>query len=166
MCKYLKRTMSNTLDFVSTDDLNWHTHISSKRKQLGISLAKMYWLLGRKSKLSINNKLLIYKVIFKPIWTYGIQLWGKTSKSNIEILERFQSKVLETNSGCPLVRKKIPSLVMTFKYQQSKKKSADSALITMLASVYTPMNSSPASILAPRPPCQILATCINCSSCL
>jgi hypothetical protein len=39
-------------------------------------------------------KLLIYKVILKPIWTYGIQLLGTTSNSNIEILERFQSKVL------------------------------------------------------------------------
>jgi hypothetical protein len=54
----------------------------------------MYWLLGRKSKLSTNNKLLIYKAVLKPIWTYGIQLWGTTSNSNIEILERFQSKVL------------------------------------------------------------------------
>jgi hypothetical protein len=54
----------------------------------------MYWLLGRKSKLSTNDKILIYKAIFKLIWNYGIQLWGTTSNSNIEILERFQSKVL------------------------------------------------------------------------
>jgi hypothetical protein len=74
--------------------LTWQSHIFAKRKQLGLSLTKMYWLLRRKSKLSTNNKLLIYKVILKPIWTYGIQLWGTTSNSNIEILERFQSKVL------------------------------------------------------------------------
>jgi hypothetical protein len=67
-----------------------HTHIFAKRKQLGISLTKVYWLLGRKSNLSINNKLLIYKAILKPIWTYGIQLWSTTSNSDIEI----QSKVL------------------------------------------------------------------------
>jgi hypothetical protein len=54
----------------------------------------MYWLVGRKSKLSTSNKLLIYKTILKPIWTYGIQLWGTASTSNIEILERFQSKAL------------------------------------------------------------------------
>jgi hypothetical protein len=36
----------------------------------------------------------MYKAILKPIWTYGIQLWGTASTSNIEILERFQSKVL------------------------------------------------------------------------
>jgi hypothetical protein len=61
----------------------------------------MYWLLGRKSKLSTKNKLLIYKVILKPIWTYGIQLWGTTSNSNIEILERFQSKVLRLIVDAP-----------------------------------------------------------------
>jgi hypothetical protein len=41
-----------------------------------------------------TNKLLLYKTILKPIWTYGIQIWGTASTSNIEILERFQSKVL------------------------------------------------------------------------
>jgi hypothetical protein len=48
----------------------------------------------RKSKLSTSNKFLIYKTILKPIWTYGIQLWGTASTSDIEILERFQSKAL------------------------------------------------------------------------
>jgi hypothetical protein len=46
------------------------------------------------SQNSARNKLLIYKTILKPIWTYGIQLWGTASTSNIEILERFQSKTL------------------------------------------------------------------------
>jgi hypothetical protein len=50
----------------------------------------MYWLLGRKSQLSLSNKLFLYKTILKPIWTYGIQLWGTASTSNIEILESFQ----------------------------------------------------------------------------
>jgi hypothetical protein len=45
-------------------------------------------------QLSTTNKLLLYKTILKPIWTYGIQLWGTASTSNIEILERLQSKVL------------------------------------------------------------------------
>jgi hypothetical protein len=29
-----------------------------------------------KSKLSLENKLIIYKHILKPTWTYGIKLWG------------------------------------------------------------------------------------------
>jgi hypothetical protein len=71
-----------------------HHHIFTKLKHLGVTVTKMYWLLGRKSQLSPSNKLLLYKPFLKPIWTYGIQLWGTASTSNIEILERFQSKAL------------------------------------------------------------------------
>jgi len=39
--------------------LNWRRHISTKRKQLGIQLSKMYWMLGSKSQLSIESKLLL-----------------------------------------------------------------------------------------------------------
>jgi hypothetical protein len=74
--------------------LTWHKHIFTKRNQRGLTLTKMHWLLGRGSKLSTTNKLPLYKTILKPIWTYGKQLWGTASTSNIEILERFQSKVL------------------------------------------------------------------------
>jgi hypothetical protein len=49
--------------------LTWHKHIFSKRKYLGITLSKMCWLLGCRSKLSISNKLLACKIILKPIWT-------------------------------------------------------------------------------------------------
>jgi hypothetical protein len=61
----------------------------------------MYWLLGRKSKLSTSNKLLIYKTILTPIWTYGTKLWGTASTSNIEILKRFQPKALRMIAGAP-----------------------------------------------------------------
>jgi hypothetical protein len=81
--------------------LTWHKRIFVKRKQLGISLTKIYWLCGCKSKLSASNKLLIYKTILKPIWTYGIQLWGTTSPSNIEILEGFQLKALHMIVDAP-----------------------------------------------------------------
>jgi hypothetical protein len=36
--------------------------------------------------LSLANKLLIYKTIIKPIWTYGVELWGCASKSNVAII--------------------------------------------------------------------------------
>jgi hypothetical protein len=76
-------------------------HIFTQRKQLGMTLTKMYWLLGRKSKLSTSNKIVLYNAILKPIQTYIIQLWGTASTSNIEILERFQSKVLRTIVDAP-----------------------------------------------------------------
>jgi hypothetical protein len=69
----------------------------------------MHWLMGRKSCLSVVNKLLLYKVIIKPIWTYGLQLWGTASTSNIEILERFQSKVLRMITDAPWY---VPNVVL------------------------------------------------------
>jgi hypothetical protein len=81
--------------------LTWPHHIFTKRKQLGLAHTKMYWLLGHRSRLSLSNKLLLYKSILKPIWTYGIQLWDTASTSNIEILERFQSKTLRLLVDAP-----------------------------------------------------------------
>ena len=43
----------------------------------------------------------IYKAILKPVWTYGIMLWGTSSKSNIDILERYQSKTLRLITSAP-----------------------------------------------------------------
>jgi hypothetical protein len=79
----------------------WRNHIFAKRKQLGLTLIKMHWLLGRKSRLSLSNKILLYKTILKPIWTYGIQLWGAASTSYVQILERFQSKTLRQIVDAP-----------------------------------------------------------------
>jgi hypothetical protein len=59
----------------------------------------MYWLLNRKAKLSLENKLIIYKHILKPIWTHGIELWVCSKPSNIKILQSFQSKILRMISG-------------------------------------------------------------------
>jgi len=52
--------------------LTWRKHITTKRKQLDLKLRNPYWIIGRKSQFSLENKLLVYKVILKPVWTYGI----------------------------------------------------------------------------------------------
>jgi hypothetical protein len=39
--------------------------------------------------------------MLKPIWIYGIQLWGTASTSNIEILECFRSKALRMITDAP-----------------------------------------------------------------
>jgi hypothetical protein len=72
--------------------LNWKEHVT-KRKHIDVITTKLYWLLGRKSNLNLENKILLYKVAIKPIWTYGIELWGCASKMNINIIQRLQSKI-------------------------------------------------------------------------
>jgi len=35
--------------------LTWQKHNFTKRKHLGLQLHRMYWIIGRKSKLSLEN---------------------------------------------------------------------------------------------------------------
>ena len=77
--------------------LTWKQRITDKLKQVRDKLKKFYWLIGRRSNLSTQ----LYKTVIKPVWTYGIQLWGTASNSNIEIPQRFQSKTLRSLINAP-----------------------------------------------------------------
>lgn len=81
--------------------LNWKAHITKKRKQIDLKMRDLYWLLGRNSQLCLENKILIYKTVIIPIWTYGIELWGCASKSNISVIQRAQSKILRAMVDAP-----------------------------------------------------------------
>jgi len=62
---------------------------------------ELYWLPGRKSHLSVDNKLMLYKSIIAPIWIYCIELWGCACKSNIAVIQRYQSKILRAIVDAP-----------------------------------------------------------------
>jgi len=81
--------------------LTWRTHIKTKRHHLNLKLRGMYWLLGRRSKLSLQNKLLLYKCVLKPVWTYCIQLWSCAKPSHTQIIQRLQSKILQSITNAP-----------------------------------------------------------------
>ena len=70
--------------------LTWKDHIKMKREQLNMKTKKMYWLLGPKSELNLENKVVLYKTILKPVLDI---LCGTSSDSNIEILRRYSQKL-------------------------------------------------------------------------
>jgi hypothetical protein len=74
--------------------LTWIQHVVKTRKQIDLTIKQMNWLIGRKSHIAVENKILIYKAIIIPIWTYGLQLWVCASKSNTAIIQRSESKIL------------------------------------------------------------------------
>jgi hypothetical protein len=51
--------------------------------------------------LSLENKLIIYKTALKRVWTYGIELWVCATKSNIAVIQRYQSRLLITVTNAP-----------------------------------------------------------------
>ena len=81
--------------------LTWKLHIKSIIEKIKKTRRQMHWLTSRKSKLSIENKLKIYKTIIKPIWTYGIPLWGTAAMSHINKIEIIQAKILRTVVNAP-----------------------------------------------------------------
>jgi uncharacterized protein YeeX (DUF496 family) len=81
--------------------LRWKAHIKEKRDELNMKFRKMYWLLGRNSELSIHNKTISYKHIIRPVWNYGIQLWGCASNYNIKVIQRYKNKVLKCIVNAP-----------------------------------------------------------------
>jgi len=60
-----------------------------------------YSLLNWHSKLNLNTKLLIYKILLKPIWSYGIQLWGTAKKTNIDKIQTIQLITLRMVASAP-----------------------------------------------------------------
>jgi hypothetical protein len=57
--------------------------------------------MNEKSKFSLENKLTIYKAILKPVWTYGVELWGCSKSSNTKILQIYQSEALRMITDAP-----------------------------------------------------------------
>ena len=81
--------------------LTWSRHIESKLTQMKLKSSQIHWLIGPRSALDLDYKVLLYKAIIKPIWLYGIQLWGSASSTNIEKIQRRQSKLLRIITGAP-----------------------------------------------------------------
>lgn len=69
------------------------TYNEMKTNELNLRFKSMYWLTGRQFTLSVENTLLVYKIILEPVWINGIKLWGTVSNSNIGILQRLRTIV-------------------------------------------------------------------------
>lgn len=73
--------------------LKQHTDYVIKRTNAAIHT--LYPLINRKSKLNIQNKLLIYKVAIRPVFTYASPAFIGIAKSHIKRLQVQQNKALK-----------------------------------------------------------------------
>ncbi|KAL4107116.1 hypothetical protein QTP88_018548 [Uroleucon formosanum] len=81
--------------------LTWAHHIRTKRLALNHRLRLLKPLLSNNNHTSLRTKLLIYKTLLKPLWTYGLQLWGNAKKTNILKIQTFQNIVLRKLANAP-----------------------------------------------------------------
>lgn len=84
--------MLNTLVYYSTSGCLLHiTNLVEKgHKAIGL----LYPLLNKNSKLSTNNKRLLYTAVIRPTITYAAPVWCSASKTAITRLQRIQNKCL------------------------------------------------------------------------
>lgn len=81
--------------------LNWKEHVKSKISQAKSVRAKLNTLIGRNSRLSLENKMLIYKQVIRPVLTYGIQLWACAPTTTTNKVQIFQNKSLRAATNAP-----------------------------------------------------------------
>ena len=80
--------------------LSFTEHIRHTRTKANRIAGYLYPLHGRNSLLSLDNKLLIYKSIIRPVMTYGAPVWHNANPQLIHTLTAKQNKILRqiTNS--------------------------------------------------------------------
>lgn len=132
--------------------LTWSHHIKNKKLALNTRLHFLKTLISNNKHTSLNVKLLIYKSLLKPMWTYGLQLWGNAKKSNTNQIQTLQNKILRkiTNSvpyisnltlHTDLKIKTVHEEAVTFyKRFHSKLPSHTNPLISNLSSLTIPGN--------------------------
>ncbi|GLV34056.1 hypothetical protein CBL_05076 [Carabus blaptoides fortunei] len=89
------------LGLLHTPKMTWKEHISqSVSKAIG-ARSQLYPLLCRNSKLSIDNKLLIYTAILRPAITYPSPVWEYAAKQHLKRIQIFQNKTIRMALDAP-----------------------------------------------------------------
>lgn len=81
--------------------LKFDVHIDSILSKCNRLIHWLYPLISRNSKLSIKNKLLLFKSIFRPSMTYAAPVWMNCAMSHKKKLQVLQNKVLKMMLGKP-----------------------------------------------------------------
>ncbi|GFU49920.1 probable RNA-directed DNA polymerase from transposon X-element [Trichonephila clavipes] len=82
------------LGIIFDTHLTWKQHIYYVRDKFRKIMFKLYPLIGRNSHLSIENKVLLYTAVMRPILAYACPVWGYAAKTNINILDTLQNSLI------------------------------------------------------------------------
>lgn len=74
--------------------LTYRTHIAKALQKVYSVQRKLYPLLSKKSSVSYENKLTIYKTILRPTFIYASPVWCNAAPTNLKKLQVLQNKYL------------------------------------------------------------------------
>lgn len=89
------------LGVVYDKKLIWKEHIQETHKKGRALMAQLYPLIGRKSKMPLKTKLLLYNQIIVPGMLYSAPAWGNAKKYNLHKIQVIQNKCLRTITNAP-----------------------------------------------------------------
>lgn len=81
--------------------LNFKQNVKISISKANGALRQLFPLLKRNSCLTTENKLMIYKALIRPIFTYAAPIWSHLSNYAFEPLEIFQNKCLRIIHNAP-----------------------------------------------------------------
>ncbi|GFU79578.1 RNA-directed DNA polymerase from mobile element jockey [Trichonephila clavipes] len=89
------------LGLILNDKLTYSSHFKEITKKYWKKLYSLNDIIGRKSKLSLKNRLFVYKQYVRPLLLYGCAIWGSAGYVHIDNLQRLQNKALRTIARAP-----------------------------------------------------------------
>lgn len=92
-------TQIKYLGLIPDKCLTWGPHLKAARKKFNSRLHLFRPIF--KLNLSLNNKIIIYKAMLRPIWAYGIQIWGCAKPSQTKTIQSFQSITFQLLTSAP-----------------------------------------------------------------
>ena len=108
--RYSRQLPSDNIKFLN-ENIKWETeakylgmvidkrvtlkqHVEYVSNRAHNSLRQLYPLISRNSHLDVRNKLLIYKLAIRPIFTYGCPAFESMAKTHLQKLQVLQNKFL------------------------------------------------------------------------
>ncbi|GFW75947.1 RNA-directed DNA polymerase from mobile element jockey [Trichonephila clavipes] len=89
------------LGLILNDNLTYQPHFNENKQKYWTKHFSLIELLGRKSKLSLKNRIFIYKTYLRPMLTHGCAIWGEATNNHLEDIQRLQNKVLRVIARAP-----------------------------------------------------------------
>ena len=80
---------------------NWSPHIDKVLKKTTQRMVMLCPLLNRNSDLSIRNRVLLYKLLIRPIMDYACPAWKSAARTHVRRLQVLQSNCLRLATGVP-----------------------------------------------------------------
>jgi len=81
--------------------LTFRPHIVSARQKAIGAMRQLYPMIHRRSRLSLGNKLLMYRMIVRPTMLYASPVWGHAARTHIDSLQRVQNNYLRKAFNAP-----------------------------------------------------------------